>query len=62
MVSKVEVGGRLLLRLPKDVKSWIEREASYNGSSQNSEIIRSIRCRMDSQRPARMAAIADEAV
>jgi hypothetical protein len=51
MVRKAEVGGRLLLRLPKEIKSWIEQEAAYNGSSQNSEIIRCVRSRMDSQRP-----------
>ena len=55
MVRKIEVGGRLLLRLPKDIKSWIEREAAYNGSSQNSEIIRSIRLRMDAEQPAKAA-------
>ena len=49
MVRKVEVDGRLLVRMPKEVKSWIEREAAYNGSSQNSEIIRAIRCRMDAE-------------
>ena len=40
-----------LFRMPKDVKVWIDRELALNGSSQNSEIIRSIRFRMESQRP-----------
>jgi hypothetical protein len=37
----------VLVRLPHDVKAWIQREASHNGASQNSEIIRSIRARME---------------
>ena len=44
----------LEVRLPKDVKSWLETEAAYNGASQNSEIIRSIRARMEKQ-PERIA-------
>mgnify|MGYP000965518267 CR=1 FL=1 len=34
------------LRLPTDVKDWIEADAEKNGASQNSEIVRSIRERM----------------
>jgi predicted HicB family RNase H-like nuclease len=37
----------LQLRLPKDVKDWLAQEAVRNGSSQNSEVIRSIRERME---------------
>jgi hypothetical protein len=37
----------LLVRLPPDVKLWLEREAARNDASQNSEIVRSIRARMD---------------
>jgi CRISPR/Cas system-associated protein Csm6 len=37
----------LLVRLPPDVKLWLEREAARNAASQNSEIVRSIRARMD---------------
>ncbi len=37
----------LQLRLPADLKDWIESEAKRNNSSQNSEIVRSIRERMD---------------
>ncbi len=36
----------LQLRLPDDVKGWIEAEAAKNSCSQNSEIIRAIRERM----------------
>ena len=35
------------VRLPVDLKDWISMEAERNGGSQNSEIIRAIRERMD---------------
>jgi hypothetical protein len=54
MIRKEEAE-RVLVRLPKDVKSWIEREAAHNGASQNSEIIRSIRTRMDTEQRERAA-------
>ncbi|WP_280113770.1 Arc family DNA-binding protein [Aliihoeflea sp. 2WW] len=34
------------MRLPADVKSFIEVESRENGSSQNSEIVRAIRSAM----------------
>ncbi|MBZ0124100.1 MAG: Arc family DNA-binding protein [Roseovarius sp.] len=37
------------LRLPDKVKAWIEEQAHLNGSSQNSEVIRAIRERMERQ-------------
>jgi hypothetical protein len=37
----------VLVRLPKPMKGWIDREAARNGASRNSEIVRSIRARMD---------------
>jgi len=46
MISKEEKRA-ILLRLPADVKAWIEKEAARTFASQNSEIIRSIRARMD---------------
>jgi hypothetical protein len=36
----------VLVRLPPDVKHWLEREAAHNAGSQNSEIVRSLRARM----------------
>jgi hypothetical protein len=45
----------VLVRLPRDVKAWVQREAAYNGSSQNSEIIRSIRARMENYKRGRVA-------
>jgi hypothetical protein len=36
----------VLVRLPPDVKEWLERQADRNAASQNSEIVRSIRDRM----------------
>ena len=35
------------LRLPADLKAWIAEQALKNASSQNSEVIRAIRERMD---------------
>jgi hypothetical protein len=46
MHSKIEFE-RQLVRLPRDVKDFIKREAERNCGSQNSEIVRSIRARMD---------------
>ncbi|MFG6566987.1 Arc family DNA-binding protein [Sulfitobacter sp. 1A13679] len=37
---------QLQLRLPPDLKSWIEDQAEANAASQNSEIVRAIRERM----------------
>ncbi len=38
---------QLPLRLPEQLKTWIWEQANLNGSSQNSEVIRAIRERMD---------------
>ena len=38
---------KLMLRLPPDVKNWVEEQAKRHATSQNSEIVRSIRERMD---------------
>lgn len=35
------------LRLPPDLKAFVEAEADRNGSSQNSEVIRAVRERME---------------
>ena len=37
----------VLVRLPRDVKRWLEHEAARNAASQNSEIVRSLRLRME---------------
>jgi hypothetical protein len=37
----------VLVRMPPDVKRWLEREAARNAGSQNSEIVRSLRARMN---------------
>ena len=37
---------RLMLRLPPDLKRWVDSQAEHNGASINSEIIRSVRERM----------------
>ncbi|MBL0407879.1 Arc family DNA-binding protein [Microvirga aerilata] len=38
---------KLVIRLPDDVKVFIAEQAKRNGSSQNSEVIRAIRNRME---------------
>lgn len=38
---------QLQLRLPPDLKDWIKAQAEKNASSQNSEIVRAVRDRMD---------------
>ncbi|MCZ8079093.1 MAG: Arc family DNA-binding protein [Rhodobacteraceae bacterium] len=35
------------LRLPDDLKEWLSDEATRNGSSQNSEVIRALRAAMN---------------
>lgn len=37
---------QLQLRLPPDLKSWVEAQAEANAASQNSEIVRAVRERM----------------
>lgn len=38
---------KLMVRLPADVKSFLQHQAAVNANSQNSEIIRSVRERME---------------
>lgn len=38
---------QIKLRLPPEVKAWIEAEAVRNGASQNAEIARAVREKMD---------------
>ena len=37
----------LQLRLPTELKAWIAAQAAKNASSQNSEIVRAVRERME---------------
>lgn len=34
---------QIQVRLPEDLKEWLEEQSAQNGSSQNSEIIRAVR-------------------
>jgi hypothetical protein len=38
---------KLMLRLPADCKTWLAEQSRKNASSQNSEIVRCIRERME---------------
>lgn len=35
------------LRLPEEIKRWLVKQAERNGSSQNSEVVRAVRERME---------------
>ena len=45
----------LSIRLPRELKAWLEAEAARNDRTQNSEIIRTLRARMDAEQPKRKA-------
>jgi hypothetical protein len=45
----------LSIRLPREIKTWLEAEAARNDRTQNSEIIRTLRARMDAEQPKRAA-------
>lgn len=47
---------KLMVRLPEEIKSFVETEAARNGNSQNSEIIRCIREKMDRVKRGEMPA------
>jgi hypothetical protein len=50
MIRKKETATTtFLVRLPDDVLSWVEQEAARSLASRNSEIVRAIRARMDSE-------------
>jgi hypothetical protein len=46
---------KLLVRLPGDMRQWLQLEAERNVSSQNIEVIRSVRIRMDQERREKVA-------
>jgi Arc/MetJ-type ribon-helix-helix transcriptional regulator len=48
-VSEKVLMKRVLVRMPEDVQKFIDREAQKNCASRNSEIVRSLRARMESE-------------
>jgi hypothetical protein len=46
---KQEATVSIIVRLPKDLLAWVEKEAARSLASRNSEIVRSLRARMDSE-------------
>lgn len=38
---------KIIVRLPPDIKAWIEQQSEYHQSSQTSEIVRALRERME---------------
>ena len=51
-MSRMQIAAPILVRLPVEMKIWLEIEAARNGASQNSEIVRTIRARMDGEQKA----------
>jgi Arc/MetJ-type ribon-helix-helix transcriptional regulator len=47
---------KMLVRLPCDVKEWLERQAERNLSPQSSEVVRALRCKMESEKQPEKAA------
>jgi hypothetical protein len=46
---------KILVRIPADVRQWLERQASLNLSPMSSEIVRALRYRMESlQQPEKV--------
>ena len=45
----------LIVRVPPHFKDWLEYESNRNGASQNSEIVRCIRLRMESEAAGNIA-------
>jgi hypothetical protein len=43
---------KMLVRVPRDLKIWLESEARRNSSSQAAEVVRSDRIRMEAERRA----------
>ncbi|MGV8831702.1 MAG: Arc family DNA-binding protein [Devosia sp.] len=51
---------QVAIRLPPEVKAFIQAEAKENASSQNSEIVRAIRAAMKAKGPAAVARDLDQ--
>jgi molybdopterin converting factor small subunit len=44
---------KMPVRLPADVKAWLVREAHRNLGSQNGEVVRALRARMQAEKEER---------
>jgi hypothetical protein len=47
LMSKSDSFHKLTLRLPSDVKEWLEKQTIRNASSYASEVVRAVRDRME---------------
>jgi len=54
MISKAETTA-VLLRIPADMKAWVEKKAASTLASRNNEILRCIRARMDAEKQERVS-------
>lgn len=43
---------KFLIRIPVDVKDWIEQSAARSYATRNSEIVRALRAQMEAQQQA----------
>jgi hypothetical protein len=43
---------KMMIRLPGDVKEWLQRQAAHNLSPQNTEIVRALREKMQAEQRA----------
>jgi hypothetical protein len=50
-----------MIRLPREMKRWIEKEAERNGGTESTEIVRCVRERMDRAQPPISVAQMDQA-
>jgi metal-responsive CopG/Arc/MetJ family transcriptional regulator len=55
-VSEKVLMKRVLVRMPEDVQKFLDSAAEKNCASRNSEIVRSIRSRMDTEQQRERAA------
>jgi hypothetical protein len=52
VIGKQQDNAKVLVRLPLELKTWLEQESMRNWTSQNAEIIRAIRSTMESEQRA----------
>jgi hypothetical protein len=39
----------MVIRLPRDIKTWVEKQAAQDASSQNSVLVRALRATMEAR-------------
>ena len=49
---KREDDAKFLIRIPREVKNWVEQNAARSYATRNSEIVRALRAQMEAQQQA----------